>query len=152
MPGFPHVGARNPSVLPPLIHAGGVVVQALAKGHVPIIDAATPSLSNYGCELFTSDALALETLFKTPWWANFYAREILTLHADFQRASTVPFRITAVCQGKAWAVCGGFDILSSFHSDPFPYTTVPRTSCLDDASCVFGGSFFFWPGHACCVC
>ena len=30
-------------------------------------------------------ALALEALFKTPWWANFYAREVLTLHADFQR-------------------------------------------------------------------
>ena len=38
-----------------------------------------------GCELFTTGALALEALFKTPWWANFYAREVLTLHADFQR-------------------------------------------------------------------
>ena len=46
----------------------------------------------------------MEWLFKSPWFANFYAEEIKTCHANLEREPEMPFVITVVSQADASAL------------------------------------------------
>ncbi len=66
----------------------------------------TPVLSNYGTETFgerRGEVVSLAELFATPFWADFYANEIKTLHDLSARQRTVEFIITVVSQDN-WAL------------------------------------------------
>ena len=68
---------------------------------------APPSQSNYGAERFDDvDAPpSLEALFKSPWWARFYAAEITTLHAAaLSDGATRTLEIVIVSRGSEWAI------------------------------------------------
>jgi hypothetical protein len=47
----------------------------------------------------------LEALFTSPWWADFYSREVLELHAAAERdGNEVDISMSVVCQGATWAI------------------------------------------------
>ena len=92
-----------------------------------------PPQSNYGTEFFddSKGAVSLEALFKSPWWARFYAREIVELQAAAERdGPTVPFYISVVGQRGSWAVvslpCELFvEIAEEIEAkSPFPHTAI----------------------------
>jgi len=76
-----------------------------AKHHKEI-PAPTPALSDYGVESYgkiASPKVSLEELFKTPFWANFYANEILTRERDRMKQPRIPFKIKVIVQDN-WAM------------------------------------------------
>jgi hypothetical protein len=102
-----------------------------AMQHEPV-PCEIPLLSDYGSETYgmiERPKVALEELFKTPFWSNFYANEIKTLEKDRAAAPTMPFTIRVIARDD-WAMvtlpCELFVALNNAicrHS-PFEHTTV----------------------------
>jgi hypothetical protein len=96
------------------------------------IDCEMPVLSDYGVEHFDEikpPKVSLEQLFKTPYWANFYANEIRTLDKDKKKQPQMPLVIKVIAQDN-WAMvtlpCELFVEWSEkiYAKSPFEYTTV----------------------------
>ncbi len=71
-----------------------------------IIERELPILSDYGTELFgrlCKPKVSLAELFKTSFWANFYAKEIRTLEKYRQEQPEMPFTIKIIAQDN-WAI------------------------------------------------
>lgn len=65
-----------------------------------------PVLSDYGTETYNTlkhPKVYLEQIFKTPFWADFYANEIRTLERDRKRQPDMPLEIKVVAQ-DSWAM------------------------------------------------
>ncbi len=66
-------------------------------------NAIPPLLSDYGSEIYNQlppEKVSLEDLFKTPFWADFYANEIKTRQYDYLRQPKMPFTIKIITIGK----------------------------------------------------
>ena len=71
------------------------------------IAADIPDLSNYGAENYNhlpGGIFSLEAIFKSPFWANFYADEIKTRERDYNREPEMPFNIKVMTFGEKLAV------------------------------------------------
>lgn len=69
-------------------------------------DCELPVLSDYGTETYNTlkpPRVYLEQIFKTPFWADFYAKEIRTLERDRKRQPDMPLEIKVVAQ-DSWAM------------------------------------------------
>lgn len=104
---------------------------AWAKQHVET-NAEPPVASDYGVERFDEiqlPAMALQQVFKTPYWADFYAREIRTLEAQRAREPNLTLTIKVIAQDN-WAMvtlpCELFVEWSHaiYEQSPFPCTVV----------------------------
>ncbi len=91
-----------------------------------------PQLSDYGSELYgklPDQKVSLDELFKTTFWANFYANEIKTLDRMRVENAEMPFTIKIVSQAN-WAMvflpCELFVEWSNFirKESPFEFTSV----------------------------
>lgn len=80
---------------------------AWAQAHRPANPPApVPALSDYGVELFNEQRgpkLALEQFFKTVYWDDFYAREILILDRLSREQPLMPLTLKVVAQNN-WAM------------------------------------------------
>ncbi len=73
-----------------------------AERHINV-NADTPALSDYGSEVYNClppEKVSLEDLFKTSFWANFYANEIRTRQYDYQCQPEMPFTIKIIGIGN----------------------------------------------------
>ncbi|MCX6985604.1 MAG: neutral/alkaline non-lysosomal ceramidase N-terminal domain-containing protein [Lentisphaerae bacterium] len=71
------------------------------------INSDTPGLSDYGVEKYNRlppDKISLEAVFKTDFWANFYAGEIKTRDLDYHREADMPLNIRVVALGENLAI------------------------------------------------
>ena len=78
---------------------------AWARRHRPCGER-PPEVSNYGVERsgrIHPPLVSLEELFRTPFWADFYAAEILDLERMRRRQPRVPFSISVIAQDN-WAL------------------------------------------------
>ncbi|MHB9070833.1 MAG: neutral/alkaline non-lysosomal ceramidase N-terminal domain-containing protein [Sedimentisphaerales bacterium] len=102
-----------------------------AKHHKEI-PAQTPSLSDYGVESYgkiESQKVSLEDLFKTPFWANFYANEILTRERDRMKQPRMPFKIKVIAQDNWVIVALPCELFVEWSNEicrqsPFAFTSV----------------------------
>jgi len=89
-------------------------------------------LSNYGSELFGKieyPVVSLEQIFRTPFWANFYANEIKTLERLRAESPNLPLTLKVIAQDN-WALvalpCELFVEWGNAicENSPFEYTVV----------------------------
>lgn len=96
------------------------------------IEAETPFLSDYGAEIYgqiKKPKISLAELFRTPFWANFYANEIKTLEKYRRQQPEMPFTIKVTAQDN-WAMvslpCELFVVWNAriCQESPFDFTSV----------------------------
>lgn len=102
-----------------------------AHGHTPS-GAELPHLSDYGIEGYGTTSyplVSLEEMFKTPYWADFYAQEIVRLEEARKEDPTIELHITVIAQDD-WAIvalpCELFVEWSEeiYRNSPFDHTIV----------------------------